>query len=73
MTTVQKPRKKHNYLVDYQVVPEDETETFVDFVDLLRMYDDVDRPKYGLCNGGDAGVFFNVRFYVIIGLIRFRN
>ena len=46
MATNTKPRKRHNYLVDYQIVPEDETETFVDFVDTLSMYDNVDRPKY---------------------------
>lgn len=61
MTTNGRPRKKHNYLVDYQIVPEDETETFIDFVDLLSMYDNVDRPKYGLCKGGDATTFFHVR------------
>ncbi|CBY33532.1 unnamed protein product [Oikopleura dioica] len=59
MTTNGRPRKKHNYLVDYQIVPEDETETFIDFVDLLSMYDNVDRPKYGLCKGGDATTFFH--------------
>ena len=56
--------------MDYQIVPEDETETFVDFVDLLRMYDDIDRPKYGLCNGGDATTFFHVKtnFVMVIYL-----
>ena len=60
MATTIEPRKRHNYLVDYQVVPEDETETFVDFVDTLSMYDNVDRPKYGICDDRDSSTLFYV-------------
>ena len=43
-------RKRHNYLVDYQIEPEDKTEKFVYFTDLLRKYENVDRPKDPFCS-----------------------
>jgi hypothetical protein len=56
-------RKRHNYLVDYQAVPEDETEEFVYFTDLLGMYDNVDRPKDPFCRKtGDPKSLFLARF-----------
>jgi len=42
-------RKRHNYLVDYQIVQEDQTEEFGYFTDLLGKYDTVNRPKDRFC------------------------
>ena len=56
-------RKRHNYLVDYQVVSEDETEEFGYFTDLLGKYDNVNRPKDPFCRKtGDPKSLFLARF-----------
>jgi len=58
--------KRHNYLVDYKIVPQDETEKFVDFIDLLGKYDDVERPKDPFCSKkGDPTSLFLKWFYKI--------